>query len=407
MITKELAAQAQAIYENHQRSFLLFDFDGIKSAVARFQAAWNSCFPQLKVAYSYKTNSLRAVCQFMGSLGLSAEVVSGAEFKFALSDGFAGEDVLFDGPLKTVEELNLALTHGASIQIDSLDELRDAIGIIEERRLAKPRLSLRLAAPYKGGWSRFGLTKEEFYVALELLGDHAIALSGIHLHVGSNLESANQHIEALEYYRDELKLLIANAQTLPSIDIGGGYPARSHRANGPVPRIEDFARTIAAAMERLGFDDKAFQLVVEPGRCLVEDFGYLVSPVQVRKTRGDKGVLVVEAGIHLVRSLNSWRHGVAFLRQSEESQAYDVYGSNCFESDLFKKDLVGPKDIKRGDLIIVNEVGGYDIPSANVWTRESPAVFSVFEGKIGLVRERQDWESMRDRQGSFMGAAHV
>ena len=141
----------------------------------------------------------------------------------------------------------------------------------------------------------------------------------------------------------------------------------------------------------------------EPGRCLVEDHGYLVSPIRVIKQRKKTTILILDGGIHLVKSLHHWKHSVEFVREDgNKNKPYEVYGSNCFESDLFHKNLIGPSNISLDDLVIVSEAGGYDIPSANVWTRISPPIYGITNHQECVtIRRPQEWRDMRSRQVHF------
>ena len=78
---------------------------------------------ETRVAYSYKTNYLPAICAVLHEEGAWAEVVSGLEYELARSLEMPPEEIIFNGPYKTREELQTALGQGSLVNIDNFDEL--------------------------------------------------------------------------------------------------------------------------------------------------------------------------------------------------------------------------------------------------------------------------------------------
>jgi diaminopimelate decarboxylase len=91
-----------------------------------FQAArqsFESRYPRVQFAWSYKTNYLSAVCNVFHQEGSWAEVVSGFEYDKAIKNGVDGSHIIFNGPDKSEEDLRKATTNNSLIHIDHLDEL--------------------------------------------------------------------------------------------------------------------------------------------------------------------------------------------------------------------------------------------------------------------------------------------
>ena len=101
-----------------------------------------------------------------------------------------------------------------------------------------------------------------------------------------------------------------------------------------------------------------------------------------------------------MRSLKSWHHTVRILGAPNEelTQLYTVFGANCFESDVLGSNVLGPSLVQQGDLVVISNVGGYDIPSANTWTRPLPAVVTLEEGQPRYARRRQSFIEMRSQE---------
>jgi diaminopimelate decarboxylase len=401
MIPQYIKQQCKKLAENYSTPFYLLDIEKIYSKYEELQSQWKLYFPQLRVAYSYKTNSLGVITRTLGKLGSCAEVVSGAELEYALNDGFSPDRIFFDGPVKTKDELLYALSLGVTVQVDSLDELRLIITLSQENDFISPNVSCRLATSYKGKCSRFGLTSEEFHIARKMLLQADIRLAGIHIHLGSNISSPEKHIRAFQ----ELKCIfreILNTDNNIFIDIGGGYPARTLCEGFEPLSPALYAEYIAKYFTSLDIDCDNLKLVIEPGRCLVEDEGYLVTKVVVKKVRNQSNLIIVDAGTNLVRSINSWHHLAEFIHYSNDvdnKAKFDIFGSNCFESDILFRDFTTSISTNINDLLIISGCGGYDIPSANIWTRPSPPILTLAQqGAVKIARVGQLVQDMRNME---------
>jgi diaminopimelate decarboxylase len=395
VIASDLKGRCEALARSTATPFYIFDLDAIRQKFRSQSAAWRGFFPHFRAAYSYKTNPLRAVTRALREEGASAEVVSGAELEWALEDGYAPEAILFDGPVKLEQELGRACAVGARVQVDSLDEVDAIVSLIRENSI-RPSVSARLAVEHHGLMSRFGLLAAEFNEAARRLRSVGAAFGGVHLHVGSNVNDPAVYARQLRRNLHIVRSLQADLGKRVWLDVGGGFPAASLAAGITITSSESFASAVARTLGEAGIAAGDVEMIIEPGRSLVEDFACLVTQVVVRKSRSARDIVVVDAGTNLVRSLRSWHHPVEFVRESFGFQTqYDVYGSLCFESDVFAIGLNGPKDVARGDLIVVGEAGGYDIPSANVWTRPSPPIIAISDNAVFEVRRAQRTNEVR------------
>ena len=405
MIKSEIKKQALSLAEKYPTPFYLIDLDAIKEKFCQFKSCWQKAFPNFRLAYSYKTNSLKAITQLFANNGGAAEVVSWTEGQWALEDGFQSNNIFFDGPLKNKTELEPALHCGANIQIDSFDELDTIINLVRDKPVS-PSLSLRLSTNYHTlGKSRFGFLVAEFKRAWEILHANKLNLRGLHLHVGSNINDPEVYVNALREYAPIIRRAheAASQNHLFWLDIGGGYPAASLSSDLSLTPITKFVQYVESwCRSELRILPSELELITEPGRHLVEDHGFLVASILVQKQREDRTILVADAGTNLVRSISAWHHPIELLHEtdfSHEQNVYELYGSNCFERDVLCKDWkIAHHFIKVGSKIIIGSAGGYDIPSTNGWTRPLPPVFGIHNEKIFKIRKEQTLGEVRALQ---------
>ena len=101
--------------------FYAYSGDAVRTQVRRVLKAIG---PTTDLIYSIKANPGLGLCQVIGGEGVGAEVASAGELLVALRAGFPPQDILFIGPGKTDDELELALDKGIkAIIIESAGEL--------------------------------------------------------------------------------------------------------------------------------------------------------------------------------------------------------------------------------------------------------------------------------------------
>ena len=85
--------------------------------------AFNTRYPKVQFAWSYKTHYNNAICKIFHQEGSWAEVVSGFEYRKALQNGVPGNHIIFNGPDKHPAEIQLAVENDSLLHIDHFEEL--------------------------------------------------------------------------------------------------------------------------------------------------------------------------------------------------------------------------------------------------------------------------------------------
>ncbi|WP_331771487.1 hypothetical protein OG948_48735 (plasmid) [Embleya sp. NBC_00888] len=397
MIDDRLKCAAEKVAREVPTPFHVVDPGGVERDFVAMDKAWREFFPRFSLAYSYKSNPLVAFTRLLRSLGALAEVVSGPELQAALDDGFAPRDILFDGPVKSPAESAFAVARGVGLQIDSSAEAEHLAAATRDSGGA-PRVCLRLAMPTDSGrWSRFGLLPDEAPYAWRLLADAGVVVRGVHLGVGTLVRDPETYRAAIRLWRRTIRAWAAASDEPFVLNLGGGFPPRREAAD-PIAPWRDFAAGAAEECRSIGLPPEDVRLVIEPGRSLVEEHGVLVARVAVRKRRAEGAdLLVLDAGTNLARTVKSRPHPIEFVRADPPSptgappgtDAFDLYGNNCYEEDVFARGMRGPASLAPGDLVLVGCVGAYDMPFSHVWVRPRPPVFAVSDSDDHVVvRER-------------------
>ena len=175
-------------------------------------------YPKVQFAWSYKTNYLNAVCKVFHQEGSWGEVVSRFEYDKAVKNGVPTDKIIFNGPDKTDDDLTTAVQNNSPIHIDHLDELYRLTDIATELN-KKPRVAIRvnMDTGIYPMWDRFGFNLEngQAWDAInKIMAAGKLNLVGLHCHIGTFMLSANAyHVAATKKADLALKLKISTRKS--------------------------------------------------------------------------------------------------------------------------------------------------------------------------------------------------
>lgn len=294
-----------------------------------FYEAFSRRYPRVRMAWSYKTNYNEAICRVFHKQGAWAEVVSPFEYEKALKGGVPPEQVHWNGPYKPDAVAEQAARNGTIIHVDNFDEIV-RMEAISKRINCRPRIAVRLNMAIEGlqPWSRFGLNLESGQArdaVRRIVTGGCLDLVGLHTHIGTFVTEPSAHgAAALKLARFANELLSEYKIKLSFIDLGGGY-ASANNLKGQFLSGEQstpsFARYADAITQGLGALDYAPgdrpTLVLESGRALVDNAGYLVTSVVASKRQpdGQRG-LILDAGVNLLFTSFWYNHAVQPAQRS-------------------------------------------------------------------------------------------
>ena len=358
---------------NYMRPIYVYDLDFITQ---RFQQM-STALKGVRLFYAMKANSNPEVLKRLKQLGAGADVVSLGEIKRALECGFQPEDIVYSGVGKTRHEIREALALQIyQINVESLPEL-ERIGAIAEDMGKKASVALRLnpnisiqTHPYIAT----GLKDNKFGMELSLVPTlketfkkfaKSLELSGVSLHLGSQMLDFAGHEEALQILKNVFIELKSEFPTLKRFDFGGGLGIHYDKSDLESERnlLHDYAARTLKVLK-----DLDCELQSEPGRWLVAHCGVLLTQVQYVKKTSEKTFVVVDSGMnHLLRpSLYEAHHGILPVKKGHSVCKVDVVGPICESSDFFAKDRELSK-VEEGEFLAVLDTGAYGFSMANIY----------------------------------------
>lgn len=377
-------ARAEELGARFGTPLYVFDGERMAAETAAFQRAWG---PGVTVAYSLKSNPLMGIVRRLHRAGAWAEVASGFEYRCARRAGVPASEIIFNGPQKTDADLRMALGEGATVVADGVDQIRRIVGM-RSAVSATTRIGLRLSPPGREGIDRFGLTPRHARAAARMLARAGLHLSGLHTHLGAYQlgplapTGPPIHSVTVEYpvpverFAQAAAHLADVARSLGGVewlDLGGGWPA----AAGVSPYVE-------AVRDALGSDP--VRILLEPGRALIRDSGWLL--VRVVERRGT-GAVVVDAGITQVPCV-LWKRSPIHpvVERAGERRPTSLFGPLCLQHDAIARDVVLPP-LQVGDLVWVGQTGAYAMAQASPFIHLRPAAILLEGGRGTLLRARE------------------
>jgi len=397
----------ESLMDAHGSPLFVFSEATIRDTYRRAHKAFSSRYPKVQFAWSYKTNYNNAICRIFHQEGSWAEVVSGFEYHKALGNDVPPEQIIFNGPDKTDEVLALALEKGSLIHIDHYDEIEQL------KRLAsasgkRPRVAIRvnLDTGVYPLWDRFGFNYENgqaWQAITTLLDGGEFDLVGVHSHIGTYMQSLGCYETATRKLMELLTAIkLKYDHKLAYIDLGGGFAGKNtlRGAFAPgedtSPDFDAYAETITQTIYSFGLSSQALPtLLLETGRALIDDAGYLLGTVLANKTLAEGGyALVVDVGVHLLFTAFWYEHKITPVRPLGD-RGYEqavIYGPLCMNIDVVRSTSQLPA-MHRGDRFVVHRVGAYNITQWLQFIHMRPRVVLIDTGgEVHLIREAESLE---------------
>lgn len=373
---------------------------------------FKSRYPKVQFAWSYKTNYLKAVCAVFHSEGSWAEVVSEFEYQKARRLGIKGENIIFNGPEKSEKALLTAIKENAKIHIDHFDELYKLIELTDGNNLkANVAIRVNMDVGVYPKWDRFGFNYEngEAWQALKRIAiSKNLNLIGLHTHIGTYMMSADAYKIAASKLVDLAKGLKNTFNiNLEYIDMGGGFASHNTLlgqylpAEEVVPSLEQFADAISIALFELSANlDELPILILETGRALIDDAGYLITKVIANKRLSEgKRAIIIDAGVNILFTSFWYKHKIHPANETGvHTEDTAIYGPLCMNIDCIRESIVFP-NVKKEDLLVIDYVGAYDMTQWMQFITYRPNVVMIMQdGSVELIRKAEDIDYIEQQE---------
>lgn len=357
------------IIDRYPDGFYVFNEDKLLDNFADLKKSFGNFFPKFSIAYSFKTNYTPYLCNLLKGQYALAEVVSEMELLSALKLGFHGDNIIFNGPFKSIKSIGIAIHNNVIIHIDSKEEL---LLIVEQRNKfysnSHVQVGIRTNFELEGfPKSRFGLNENDLVDVLRIInGFDFLILKGLHCHhPHRNLKSFEERMEKLA------SLCIKFNLDIEYLDIGGGFYGQMPEVlksslNIEAPTFNEYAEVIYKSLIRIWDRRLLPRLIIEPGSALVANtFDFYTRVVSV-KDLGDRFIATVSGSkFNIVPNskniINLPIENISIPSDNNnfENSNYDICGYTCIENDVLYKGYLGNLEV--GNILKFMNVGSYSI----------------------------------------------
>jgi diaminopimelate decarboxylase len=379
----------------------------LDAASARL-SAYRSAFPGALVAYAVKANPDPHLLRRLAADGAGAEVVNRVELALAQRAGIRGPQIVMNGVGKTDADHVAAIEAGALLVAESLEEL-DAL--LARREDHAWRLGLRLnpglaadTHPHLAtgaAESKFGIDWSDLDTAIDRCRAAGRPIESVGAHIGSAIDDLGAYTQLAERLAEA-----AGRAEARTIDLGGGAGTELTPA-----ALADAVRPHLP--EGTG-------LILEPGRSLVAEAGWLLTRVVRVQPRpaADLTYLVGDAGMaELIRpALYGAEHPLALLEPgkplADSAGTVHLAGPVCEAGDIVAHDIgrwLPPDQLRvtgTGALLAIGQAGAYGAAMASVYNgRPRPTEAVIERGAVKLSRHRETVDGLIARDADVYDRA--
>lgn len=357
------------------------------------------------ICYAVKANSNQAVLATMAALGAGMDVVSEGELRRARAAGVAADRIIFAGVGKTREEMAYAISENIlGFNVESRPELEALSSVASElggqARVAirvNPDVDAKTHAKISTGKSenKFGVP---FLEAATLYDEAArmpgIRITGLHMHIGSQIIDLEPFRQAFGLMRELAIELKTRGHNLDHLDLGGGLGVPYSTSNAVPP---DPAAYADVAFNALG--DLGLKLVLEPGRMIAANAGILVARVIFAKDTGARRFTIIDAAMNdLIRpTLYDAEHEIWPLDEKLKDRnniVQDVVGPICETGDYLCQNRPLPP-FAAGDLMAFLAAGAYGAVMSSTYNSRLLIPEVLVQGdQWAVVRPRTTYEDL-------------
>jgi len=380
--------------------FYLYSHDALTSHYMQLAKAYKAINPL--ICYSTKANSNLAVLKSLVKKGAGLDIVSGGELFRALKVGANPKKIVFAGVGKTRSEIKEAIQKGILLfNVESVGEV-ELINDVAKSIKKKANVSLRVNPDVDASThdyittgkkeSKFGIDLDSARKVFAHVTDYKhVNLSGIHVHIGSQITTVAPFVKAFKKVMRFIDFLEKKGTKIKFLNLGGGLGIVYDKEKPQTPK--EFARKIVPIVKR-----KGLKIIFEPGRFIAGNAGIFVTEVIYSKKTPAKNFLIVDGAMNdLIRpSLYDAYHEVRAVKRNGalKQVTADIVGPICESGDFFAKARKLP-DFQIKDQMAVMSAGAYGFTMAsNYNSRPRVAEVMVSGKKFEVIRKRETREDL-------------
>lgn len=326
--------------------------------------------PDTRIFYAVKANPSPEILSLLVELGACFDTASIEEIKICLAAGATADRISYGNTIKKESDIQEAYRLGVRLYaFDSEAELNKLA-----RSAPGSKVMCRMLCDGSGAeWPlsrKFGCDKAMTEALLEDALTKGLEPVGVSFHVGSQQTDPASWNKALASVASVFKNLAEKGVFLTLVNLGGGFPARYVK---DVPSCETYSDAIKTSL-RKHFGNKIPETLIEPGRGLVGDAGFIEAEVVLISQKSAKETMRwVYLDIGKFSGLaetedEAIRYPIRTPHDRDEKAPCVLAGPTCDSVDVLyeKTPYPLPITLEIGDKVLIGSTGAYTTTYSSV-----------------------------------------
>jgi diaminopimelate decarboxylase len=375
----------------------VYDAGSIEHQIETLRRAFD--VPDLEIHYACKALSTIGILKHIYAHGCGMDTVSPGEIEMALQAGVPPSRISFTPSGVHMDEYAYAIAKGVHIHVDQLHVLEWL-----DQHYPGTVVTLRFNPGIEAGGhtklqvgsagSKFGFLSSQTEEVKKRTESLSLRISGVHMHLGSDISDAQSFDQAYEYL---LKVALLWSDSIDHVNLGGGFKIPYHPQDHVID-ITSFGNQVSERFHQFCKDlGRNITMVLEPGKYLVSRAGGLLMKVTGVREEGHRPMVFVSSGFnHFLRpmSYGAYHHLINLTNPEGAIRNYDIVGYLC-ETDTFAINRPLP-EVRSGDVLCLLNAGAYGYTMASHYNgRPRPAEVLVYpDGTHSLIRRAETIEDV-------------
>jgi diaminopimelate decarboxylase len=365
------------ILKTNSTPLIIFLENRIRNNVNTFLKVFKSVFDNFQCFYSFKANFLPEICNIVQSEGVGAELIGLPELKLALKLKFPPSKIIVGGPYLPPELIEKCVQEKIKeIVLYNLNDLTRINSIAKKFDIIQD-ICLRINTQKYGSKLGIDLNQSSVTLLREILNECE------NLNIVTLLSHYSTQMNNFEFFEKNVNTLLKKTKSLSNagikienLNLGGGFPEAVIMSEKQLRELAIKINTIIQS-----FDLTFKNIYFEPGRYIVGDAGLILAKI-IRVT--DDRWIFLNIGNHICPKFakSSMRFYNASRIEEPHKFKTSIAGIIPTDQDVLTKDYFFTNDLKEEDIVMVTNIGAYNLTFSNRFPYLLPNIILVKDKTI-------------------------
>jgi diaminopimelate decarboxylase len=360
------------LLKTNSTPLIIFIENRIRNNIDTFLKVFTNVINNIECFYSFKANFLPEICSIVQSEGLGAELIGLPELRLALKLNFPPSKIIVGGPYLPQELIEKCVQEKVKeIVVYNLNDLKRINSIAKKYQVVQ-KICIRINTQKYG--SKLGIDLNHSNVTklrIKLTESKNLKLTTLLSHYSTQMNNFELFKKNLKTLLEKTKVLFNAGIVIENLNLGGGFP---EAVIMPEKQLSELAIEINSVIRSYNINFK--KIYFEPGRYIVGDAGLMFARI-IRAT-GDRWIFL-NIGNHICPKFAKSSLRFYNLSRIDDSHKYktSMAGIVPTDQDVLAKDYFFTKDLIEEDIVMVTNIGAYNLTFSNRFPYSLPALILV------------------------------